>query len=222
MQYPSIVSLKSVSLQRGDKVILRDVNLELRPAEFVYLTGKSGVGKSTLMKALFGLIPLSKGEATVLDFSLKQLNIKNIHTYRRSVGMIFQDFKLFSDWTLYDNYDFVLRATEWKVKSERSERIAEVAGQLGLADKLTTKIHSISGGEQQKVAIGRALLNYPKLLLADEPTGNLDAESAESIIQLLYSLGSQLKTTILLTTHHQHILEKYPARVLVCENGSIH
>lgn len=216
-----IVSLQDVSIERDTNQILSDVSFELSEAEFVYLIGKSGAGKSTLMKGLFGLLPISSGKASVLSFDLASLSMSNIYSYRRKVGMIFQDFKLFEHWSVYENYDFVLKATDWHNANDRKQRIEEVATQLNLEDSLNSNILAMSGGEQQKVAIGRSLLNEPKLLLADEPTGNLDPENAEMIIELLHNLGSSSQTSILLTTHHHQLIDNYPARVIYCEDGSV-
>ncbi len=216
-----ILSLEEVSIQRDGNQILEHVDFELSEAEFVYLIGKSGAGKSTLMKGLFGLLPISAGTASVLNFDLTTLSLDNIYNYRRKVGMIFQDFKLFEQWTVYENYEFVLKATDWNSATDRKQRITEIAEQLNIQDALQSNILALSGGEQQKVAIGRSLLNEPKLLLADEPTGNLDPENAEMIIELLHNLGSTSKTAILLTTHHHQLIDNYPARVIYCEHGTV-
>ncbi len=165
------------------------------------------------------MFPISAGHATIAGVNLSTLNLSNIYNYRRQVGMIFQDFKLFADWTIYENLNFALKATDWSDPNERIERIRFVLSQLDMDDSGSMQVRYLSGGEQQKVAIARTLLNEPKVILADEPTGNLDAENADSIIQILYKLSQEIPATILLTTHHQFLIERYPARVIRNNNG---
>ncbi len=217
----SVLELERVNVSIKDSQILNGVTFDLIESEFVYLIGPSGAGKSSLMKLLFGLLPHTEGKATVAGYDLKQLSISNMHLYRRKVGMIFQDFRLFSDWTVGENLDFVLRATDWRDKAERETKIAEALQSVNLESKYTELVHTLSGGEQQKLAIIRALLNSPEILLADEPTGNLDPENAEQIIHLLHSVATETDTAILLTTHHHDLVDKFPARTLVCKNKTV-
>lgn len=216
-----VVELSNVDVRINDNEILSSVSFDLSQSEFVYLIGQSGAGKSSLMKLLFGLIPHRYGKAIVADYDLKALTLHNMHLYRRQVGMIFQDFRLFHDWTVGENLDFVLRATDWRDSKQRKNKVHEVLSSVDLESKHNELVYTLSGGEQQKLAIIRALLNDPKILLADEPTGNLDPENAEQIIHLLHNVAIETDTAILLTTHHHDIVEKFPARTFICNNKTV-
>ena len=217
----TVLELKDVEVSIGGRVVLEAVSFDLYASEFVYLIGSSGTGKSSLLKMLFGLIPLTGGKAVVSGYDIGNLTPQTMHQYRRKVGMIFQDFRLFKDWTVYDNLDFVLRATDWTDPVTREEKIVNSLERVGLVDKSQDLVHTMSGGEQQKLAIIRALLNDPKILLADEPTGNLDPESAEQIIHLLHEVTTETETAILLTTHHHYLVEQFPGRTLQCKNKTV-
>lgn len=217
----SVVELESVDVKIKDTEILHSVTFDLFRSEFVYLIGQSGAGKSSLMKLMFGLLPHQSGKASVAGYDLKSLNMNNMHLYRRKVGMIFQDFRLFADWTVGENLDFVLRATDWQYSKERKRKIYEALESVNLMSKENDLVYTLSGGEQQKLAIIRALLNDPEILLADEPTGNLDPENAEQIIDLLHNVSTETNTAILLTTHHHDLVDKFPARTLVCQNKTV-
>ncbi len=218
----NVIQIKDVAINIDGKIILDQLNLSVSKAEFIYLVGKSGAGKSSLMKMMFGMIPFSKGEATIAGFNLKTLALKDMYQLRRNVSMIFQDFKLFDQWTVQENLAYVLKATEWEDALLINQRIEEVLSLTNMESKINEKVHNLSGGEQQKIAISRAILNKPKLLLADEPTGNLDQEAAESIIHLFYKISAEQKTTVFLTTHHHNILTKFPGRMIHCDENTIY
>ncbi len=217
----TVLELQDVEVSIKDRVIVSSVSFDLYASEFVYLIGSSGAGKSSLLKMLFGLIPLSRGTAVVSGYNIGSLTPQTMHHYRRKVGMIFQDFRLFKDWTVYDNLDFVLKATDWTDASQREEKIVSSLDKIGLLDLAQESVYTMSGGEQQKLAIIRALLNEPKILLADEPTGNLDPESAEQIINLLHEVSTETETAILLTTHHHYLVDQFPGRTLECKNKTV-
>lgn len=213
-----IATLYGATLTQGNNPILSGVNLTLFRGEFTYLIGKTGSGKSTLLKTLYGAIPLGKGQGQVAGFDLQQLNRKNIPLLRRKLGMVFQDFMLLTDRSVADNLRFVLQATDWRDPQKIELRIREVLTQVQLPDAYHRMPWELSGGEQQRVAIARALLNYPELLIADEPTGNLDAETSREILRLMRQLSQQYNTAVLFATHDQMVMNAFPARVLAC-NG---
>ena len=213
-----IATLYGATLAQGDTPILSGVNLTLFRGEFTYLIGKTGSGKSTLLKTLYGAIPLAKGQGQVAGFDLQQLNRKKIPLLRRKLGMVFQDFMLLTDRTVAENLRFVLQATDWRNSQKMEARIREVLAQVQLPDAYHRMPWELSGGEQQRVAIARALLNYPELLIADEPTGNLDAETSREILRLMRHLSQQYNTAVLFATHDQLVMDAFPARVLAC-NG---
>ncbi len=217
----TVIQLQDVDIVQEQNVILSDVNFIIGQAEFVYLVGDSGAGKSSLMKYLFGVIPHTKGKAQVLDFDLASIPYQEKYKLRRNVSMIFQDFKLFERWTVYKNLLFVLKATDWTDGTAIEQRINEVLEAVDLLKKRERPVYELSGGEQQKLSIARAILNKPQLILADEPTGNLHKDAAESTIRLLFDILQEEKTTIFLTTHHHNILTKFPGRKLLCEEGTI-
>jgi cell division transport system ATP-binding protein len=218
---PSIVSLEQVNIYQGENLVLSNVNLEVGVGEFIYLIGKTGTGKSSLLKTMYGDLYLKQGEGTVAGFNLKELTWKKIPLLRRNLGIVFQDFRLLTDRNVYDNLEFVLKATGWKDKALMKEKIESVLSKVGLKNKGIKMPYEMSGGEQQRVDIARALLNNPKLILADEPTGNLDPETTDEIMQLLFNICRDYQTAFIMATHDYTIIQKYPARVVKVENGAV-
>lgn len=209
----------SISPSKGTE-ILSQVNFTIGPGEFAYIIGQVGSGKTSLLRTIDGELKPKGETAQALGFDLKHLKQSQVPELRRRLGIVFQDFKLLADRTIEDNLQFALRATEWKNKNERRERIDEVMEQVGLTDKLAKFPHELSGGEQQRVAIARAILNHPKLILADEPTGNLDATNAEKIMQILNTIKED-GTAIVMVTHNRHLIEAHPERTFICEDGAL-
>lgn len=199
---------------------MKHVSFSLSGGEFAYLIGKVGSGKSSLLKSMYAEIPISSGEATVLDFSLDGLRRKDIPMLRREIGIVFQDFQLLTDRTVYANLRFVLDATGWRDKEEIERRIEEVLKEVGMENKSYKMPHELSGGEQQRIVIARALLNKPRLILADEPTGNLDPETGQKILELLRRIAAG-GTAVLMATHNLQLVEQYPARVIRVENKKL-
>jgi|SRR3712207_4747841 len=218
-----LIDYKNVNIYQAENLILKDVNFQVSEGEFIYIIGKVGSGKSSLLKTLYCELDLVEGEAEqaeVLGRKLLELKRKEIPALRREMGIIFQDFQLLHDRTVRKNLQFVLKATDWKNKQEIDQRIEEVLNEVGLIDKIDKMPHELSGGEQQRIAIARALLNKPQIIIADEPTGNLDPETASSIIQLLKN-ATTTGTAVVMTTHNIPMLDKYPGIVYKCDNGSI-
>ena len=215
-----IISFEGARISLDKKVVLRDVSFTLQPGAFVYLIGRTGTGKSSLLKTLYGDIKLREGKGKVVDCDLLKLRERHIPDLRRQLGVVFQDFQLLSDRSVEKNLDFVLRATGWKSADKRTQRITEVLEAVGLEDKLKFFPHELSGGEQQRIAIARALLNEPKLILADEPTGNLDPITSEEVMKLLHEINQQ-GTTILMPTHDFGLISKFPKRTLMCEDQQV-
>ncbi len=215
-----IVHLSDVRIFQHDSLVLADVNLDIFAGEFVYLIGKTGSGKSSLLKTLYGELPLTEGSGRVVDFDLTKLKRTKVHQLRRKLGIVFQDFELLMDRSVIDNLLFVLRATGWKNKSEMNTRMEQVLEKVGLATKGFKMPHQLSGGEQQRVAIARALLNDPDLILADEPTGNLDPATTEDILNLLFDISNSGRA-ILMATHDYQYMKKYSSRVIICEDGRL-
>ncbi|MFV0541238.1 MAG: cell division ATP-binding protein FtsE [Aestuariibaculum sp.] len=216
-----ILQLKDASIYQGSNLVLSDVNVEINKGEFVYLIGKTGTGKSSFMKTLYGDLPLTKGEGHIVDYDLKHLKEKDIPFLRRKLGVVFQDFKLLTDRTINDNLIFVLKATGWKDKAKINTRIEEVLSKVGMKTKGFKFPHELSGGEQQRVAIARALLNDPELILADEPTGNLDPQTSIEVMEVLQDI-SKNGNTILMATHDYALLLKYPSKTLKCDDNQVY
>lgn len=215
-----VVHVKNTSIFQETNEVLEDVNFEIDKGEFVYLIGKTGTGKSSLLKTLYADLPLVEGEVNVAGFNLHNLKRNHIPLLRRNIGIIFQDFQLFMDRTIAENLLFVMRATGWKSSAKIKQRLSDVLMRVGL-DAVGNKMpHQLSGGEQQRVVIARALINEPKILFADEPTGNLDPQVGESILNLFQKINNS-GTAILMATHNHNFLEKYPTRVLKCEDGKL-
>jgi cell division transport system ATP-binding protein len=217
-----IINLSDVTIVQGEKTILKQVNLSVAEAEFVYLIGKTGSGKSSLLKTLYGELPISTGEGMIAGYDLKALKPKETPFLRRKLGIVFQDFQLLMDRTVIQNLYFVLKATGWKDKTEIHKRAMSVLQLVGIEQKADQMPHTLSGGEQQRVSIARALLNDPKIILADEPTGNLDEETSEEIMQLLVALSKEENTAVLMATHDLQMVKKFPARTLRVEHEEIH
>jgi len=213
-----IVVFHAADISNGEVVVVEGLDLTIRPGEFVYLTGKVGSGKTSIIRTLTGENPLLAGEARVGDFDLTNLKSKQIPYLRRSLGIVFQDFQLLMDRSIEENLRFALKATDWKDKAAMDERIDRVLHAVGLASKSYKLPHQLSGGEQQRAAIARALLNEPALILADEPTGNLDEATARGIMNLLFEINRR-GTAILMVTHNQSLIRMFPARVITLENG---
>ncbi len=216
----NIIKIENGSVFQHERKILSDINLTIDEGEFVYLIGRSGSGKSSLLKTLYGELPATEGRFTIDKFNLNSIKRKEIPYLRRKIGIIFQDFQLLYDRNVEDNLSFVLKATGWDDDSSIDRRIKDVLQLVGLQDKRGTMPHQLSGGEQQSVAIARALLNSPSVILADEPTGNLDPETTNDVIRLLRRIQDN-KTTILMATHNYNLIMKYPSRVIKCEGGKI-
>jgi len=217
----AIVSIRNANIYQGDSLILSDVNIEVHRGEFVYLVGKTGTGKSSLLKTLYGDLELKEGEANVVDYKLSEMDWKKVPYLRRNLGVVFQDFQLLTDRNVNENLKFVLRATGWKDKKLMDEKINDVLDKVGLKTKGFKMPFELSGGEQQRVDIARALLNSPKLLLADEPTGNLDPETSDEIMHLLVSICKDYGTAIIMATHDYRVIQKFPARTIKTEHGKV-
>ena len=213
-----LVSFSGVDIINGESAVLYGVNLTVREGDFVYIVGKVGTGKTSIIRTMIAENPLGGGSATVCGYDLGSIRERDIPYLRRKLGVIFQDFQLLMDRSVRDNLHFVLEATGWKDEGKMEKRIEEVLEAVGMERKAHKMPHQLSGGEQQRIAIARALLNSPSLILADEPTGNLDAETADGIMQLLKRLNTTLGTAVVMVTHNLGLCEKYPGRVLVCEN----
>jgi len=215
-----IVQVKNACIFQGINTVLQDVSFNIEKYEFVFLIGRTGSGKSSLLKTLYADLNLQMGEAEVAGYTIHNIKNKDIPYLRRKIGIVFQDFQLFTDRTVADNLIFVMKATGWKDRAKMKTRLAEVLMRVGLGGAATKMPHQLSGGEQQRVVIARALLNDPSILLADEPTGNLDPEVADGIFQLFQDINKQ-GTAILMATHNHELLKKHPYRVLKCEKGKL-
>ena len=216
----SILSLKNVTISQQENVILSNINLEVNQGEFIYIIGKTGSGKSSLMKALYADLPLAAGEGEIVDFNLATLKEDDIPFLRRKIGFVFQDFKLLPDRTVKENMLFVLKATGWEDKEAIQKKIDEVLDKVGMKEYADKMPHQLSGGEQQRVAIARALLNNPELILADEPTGNLDPQTSIEVLDVLRKINATGKTVIM-ATHDYALLMKFPSKTLKCEDANL-
>lgn len=217
-----IVELKNVNIYQGDSLILSDVNISVNKGEFVYLVGKTGTGKSSLLKTLYGDLELREGEGKVVGYDLKKMDWKKVPYLRRNLGVVFQDFQLLTDRDVNNNFKFVLKATGWKDEKLMDEKIADVLDKVGLKTKGFKMPFELSGGEQQRVDIARALLNSPKLILADEPTGNLDPETSDEIMQLLFHISRDYGTAVVMASHDYMVVTKFPARTIKTERGKVY
>lgn len=216
----SILKLHNATIFQEDQPILADVNIDIQKGEFIYLIGKTGSGKSSLMKTLYADLHLKQGEGVIVDYDLRTLKQNDIPFLRRKLGIVFQDFKLLPDRNVYENLLFVLKATGWTNENDMNARIEDVLDRVGMLQHLKKMPHQISGGEQQRVAIARALLNDPELILADEPTGNLDPQTSVEVMEVLQKIN-QNGRTILMATHDYALLLKYPAKTLKCDEGRV-
>lgn len=212
-----LIQLKDTNICQKDKTVLENIEFHVDENEFVYIIGKVGSGKSSLLKTLYGELPLASGSGEILGFDLRKLKRKHIPDLRKQLGIIFQDFQLLADHTVCENLDFVLRATGWKRKAERRQRIDEVLNLVELPEKIDKYPHELSGGEQQRISIARALLNTPRIILADEPTGNLDQETGKKIVSILKQICEQ-GTSVIMITHNLNLLQQFPGIVYRCED----
>jgi cell division transport system ATP-binding protein len=217
----AVIELKGVNIYQSRTLLLSDVNISVDRGEFVYLVGKTGTGKSSLLKTLYGDLDLTEGNGSVVGYNLRELTWKEVPFLRRSLGVVFQDFQLLTDRNVNENLKFVLRATGWKDIHLMDEKIADVLDKVGLKTKGFKMPFELSGGEQQRVEIARALLNSPKLILADEPTGNLDPETSDEIMQLLFHISKDYGTAVMMATHDYRVINKFPARTIKTERGKV-
>jgi cell division transport system ATP-binding protein len=216
----AVLSLKNVTIYQDKNPVLSDVNIDVLPGEFLYLIGRTGSGKSSFLKTLYADLSLKEGEGKIVDYDLKVIKEKDIPYLRRKIGIVFQDFKLLSDRTVKENLIFVLKATGWNDKDEMNAKIEEVLDKVGMKDFSTKMPHQLSGGEQQRVGIARALLNDPELILADEPTGNLDPQTSVEVMEVLKKINANGKT-VLMATHDYALVLKYPSKTLKFEDGKV-
>lgn len=217
----AIIELRNANIYQGSNLVLEDVNLTVNRGEFVYLVGKTGTGKSSLLKTLYGELPLKEGDGMVAGYNLRDLDWKKVPFLRRNLGVVFQDFQLLTDRNVNENLRFVLTATGWKDKKLMDEKIMDVLDKVGLKAKGFKMPYELSGGEQQRVDVARALLNSPKLILADEPTGNLDPETSDEIMNLLFHISRDYGTAIVMASHDYIVVQKFPARMIRTERGRV-
>lgn len=222
MENKTIINYHDVEIHRNDHLVLRDVDWTVSPGEFIYLIGKVGSGKTSLLKTVYAEVSVTAGEAEVFDYDLRDIRRRDIPMLRRRIGIVFQDFQLLTDRSAWDNLDFVLRATGWNSREEREERIDKVLRLTGMQAKAMKMPHELSGGEQQRIVISRALLNEPDLILADEPTGNLDPDTGKKIMTHLYEISQTTGTAIVVATHNHSYTRTFPGRVLICERKILH
>ena len=215
-----VIKLTNAQIHQNNHLILKDVSFEIKQGEFIYLIGKTGSGKSSLLKTLYGDLPLSSGAGSIAGFDLRKIKEKDIPFLRRKIGIVFQDFQLLQDRSIADNLLFVMKATDWKSEKLRHKRLKEVLELVKMSTKGHKMPHQISGGEQQRIAIARALINNPILILADEPTGNLDPETSEEIAQLLQDITSQ--KTVLMASHDKYLMDRFPKRTIICDKNYVY
>lgn len=215
-----VIKLTNAQIHQNNHLILKDISFEIKQGEFIYLIGKTGSGKSSLLKTLYGDLPLSSGSGSIAGFDLRKIKEKDIPFLRRKIGIVFQDFQLLQDRNIADNLLFVMKATDWKSKKLRHKRLQEVLELVKMSTKGHKMPHQISGGEQQRIAIARALINNPILILADEPTGNLDPETSEEIVQLLQDITSQ--KTVLMASHDKYLMDSFPKRTIICDKNYVY
>lgn len=217
----TIINYDDVEILRKELIVLKHVNFRLSQGEFVYFIGKVGSGKSSLLKTMYAEVPIASGSARVFDFDLATIKPSKIHLLRRKIGIVFQDFQLLTDRSVFENLNFVLNATGWKNKADIEERIRQVLTQVSMANKSYKMPHELSGGEQQRIAIARALLNKPSLILADEPTGNLDPETATQIVEMLHKISSDEGTAVIMATHNLAFTQQFKAKVYRCADKAL-
>ena len=217
-----IISFRNADIAGGDSTVIYDLDMDIYPGDFVYIVGKVGTGKTSIIRTMIAESKLKKGSGSVCGFSLAGIKDKEVPFLRRKMGVVFQDFQLLMDRSVEDNLRFVLQATGWKSEEQMSARIREVLEAVGMERKLHKMPHQLSGGEQQRIAIARSLLNEPQVIIADEPTGNLDNETADGIMRLLTGINREKGTAIVMVTHNRQIFEKYPGRVMVCKDETCH
>jgi len=220
MDNKPIIKLSNLSVFQKNKLVLTNVNLEVLQGEFIYMIGKTGSGKSSLMQILYADLPIEQGDVNVCGYDLNSIKRNNLPYLRRKLGIIFQDFQLLDDRNVKQNLEFVLKATGWNDKNKINNRILSVLDEVELIEKLNVMPHQLSGGEQQRIAIARALLNEPEVILADEPTGNLDPETSNGIMKILFRI-SELGKTVIMATHNYNLIKKFPERVIKCEEGTL-
>ncbi|MDD4544218.1 MAG: ATP-binding cassette domain-containing protein [Bacteroidales bacterium] len=216
----NIINFSNANISQG-KMVLSDVNLKVDKGEFIYLIGKTGTGKSSLLKTIYADLPLKEGSANVCGYELNSIKRNKIPHLRRKLGIIFQDFQLFQDRNVFDNIAFVLKSTGVKDKNEIYTRVSKALMDVGLSDKIEDNVYNLSEGEMQRIGIARAIINNPELIIADEPTGNLDPITSEEIVQLLMKINKENNTTILMATHDFIVIEKFRSRVICCEDGKL-
>lgn len=216
-----VISVRNADIYQKEQLVLSDVNFEVKEGEFVYLIGKTGSGKSSLLKTLYAELWLEKGQANVAGHDLHTLRRKETPELRRKIGIVFQDFQLLTDRNIKKNLEFFLKAMGWKEKCEIDARVAEVLVQVDLPDVLQKMPHQLSGGEQQRVSIARALLNHPRIIMADEPTGNLDPEKSLDILKLFMKINKESNTAVLMATHDLELIERFPRRTIFCDKGTV-
>jgi cell division transport system ATP-binding protein len=221
MENEIVINYSHVNIYRSNEIVLSDVNFEVAQGEFIYLIGRTGTGKSSFIKTMYGDVNIKEGNATVCGYDLRKIKKRDIPYLRRKLGIVFQDFQLLNDRSAQKNLEFVLRATGWDSQQEIERRIGEVLNEVGLSGRGHKMPHELSGGEQQRLVIARALLNNPMLFIADEPTGNLDPETSDEIMRLLIRINREHNTAVIMATHNYQVIDKYPAKIYSCIGGTV-